>query len=207
MKRTIFALLVLTAAGCDRPAYDNGTPTVESPSRTTPPAGQPVPGPLGARRENQPVTPVQPTNPDELERTGPTDQDRVGRMDDEATGTLGRTARDRADMDRDEDTDDERAEADNTGINERDRDLDTLTPEDQSGTPADRNITQEIRKAVVASDGLSVNAKNVKIITVNGRVTLRGPVRTADEKAAIAAIAARFAQSENVDDQLEVAQR
>jgi osmotically-inducible protein OsmY len=51
---------------------------------------------------------------------------------------------------------------------------------------------------------MSVNAKNVKIITVDGRVTLRGPVKTAEEKRLIGEIADRIARSENVDNQLEV---
>jgi osmotically-inducible protein OsmY len=51
---------------------------------------------------------------------------------------------------------------------------------------------------------MSVNAQNVKIITVDGRVTLRGPVNTAEEKRLIGEIADRIAHSENVDNQLEV---
>ena len=51
---------------------------------------------------------------------------------------------------------------------------------------------------------MSVNARNVKIITIDGRVTLRGPVNTAEEKRRIAAIAVNIARPENVDDQLEV---
>ncbi len=98
-------------------------------------------------------------------------------------------------------------DADNAARNTRDRDGRTLTPADQGGNVSDVTLTQQIRKAVTDTEGLSVNARNVKIITVNGRVTLRGPVRNADEKAKIAAIAARFAQAGNVDDQLEVAAR
>jgi osmotically-inducible protein OsmY len=96
---------------------------------------------------------------------------------------------------------------DNTGRNVRDRNDATLTPGDQSESAADRSLTQEIRKAVVADDGLSTTAKNVKIITVDGRVTLRGPVNTAQEKAAIAAKAQRIAGATMVDDQLEVTGR
>ena len=51
---------------------------------------------------------------------------------------------------------------------------------------------------------MSVNARNLKIITVDGRVTLRGPVKTAEEKRLIGAIADRIARAENVDNQLEV---
>ena len=66
-------------------------------------------------------------------------------------------------------------------------------------------ITQEIRKAVVANDALSVNAHNVKIITSGGVVTLRGPVNSADEKAAIYAEAKRVAGVTRVDNLLEIA--
>ena len=65
---------------------------------------------------------------------------------------------------------------DNTGRNVRDRSGATLTPGDQSESEADRTLTQQIRRAVVADDSLSTNAHNIKIITINGVVTLRGPV-------------------------------
>ena len=99
---------------------------------------------------------------------------------------------------------DQRPDADDTERNERDRKDTTLTPMDQGGSEGDRTITQEIRRAVVAQDGLSTNAKNVKIITVDGVVTLRGPVKTADEKATIATLAGRTAGVKRVDNQLEV---
>jgi hyperosmotically inducible protein len=93
---------------------------------------------------------------------------------------------------------------DNTGKNVRDRDDKTLTPLDQSESEADRTLTQRIRQAVVDDDSLSTNAKNVKIITVNGRVTLRGPVTSKQEKAAIATKAQQLAGADKVDDQLEI---
>src|ERR1700738_3854393 len=65
---------------------------------------------------------------------------------------------------------------DNTGNNVRDRNSMTVTPLDQSESESDRKITQKIRQAIVADDSLSTNAKNIKIITVKGIVTLRGPV-------------------------------
>ncbi len=98
-----------------------------------------------------------------------------------------------------------RADADNTKKNERDRDGDTVTPEDQAENDADRSITQRIRQAVVDKDGLSVNAKNVKIMTANGVVTLRGPVQSAGEKSSIASIAQATAGVSRVDNQLEIA--
>jgi sporulation protein YlmC with PRC-barrel domain len=96
------------------------------------------------------------------------------------------------------------AGADNTARNVRDRDNRTLTPFDQGTSVADRETTAQIRKGVVAATGLSVNAQNVKIITNNGRVVLRGPVNSAEEKRRIGEIAAQIAKSENVDNQLEV---
>jgi hyperosmotically inducible periplasmic protein len=97
--------------------------------------------------------------------------------------------------------------ADNTGKNARDRQNSTMTPGDQSNAKADMAITQAIRKAVVADKGLSTNAHNVKIITKNGVVTLRGPVKTAEEKNTIAAKAEGAPGVKSVDNQLEIASR
>ena len=95
-------------------------------------------------------------------------------------------------------------DADNTGRNARDADGNTLTPLDQGESEADRTITQHIRKAVVDHDQLSTNAKNVKIITQNGVVTLRGPVKSQEEKAAIASVAQKTGGVKRVDNQLEL---
>ena len=99
----------------------------------------------------------------------------------------------------------ENAAADNTDKNERDRSGSALTPGDQGSSEADRTITQQIRQGVVKDDALSVTAKNVKIITVEGVVTLRGPVKTAEEKSAISNIAQAASGVKKVDNQLEVA--
>ena len=93
---------------------------------------------------------------------------------------------------------------DNTSRNVRDRDDRTLTPLDQGNSQADMDTTAQIRKEIIASKNMSVNAQNVKIITNNGHVTLRGPVNTAAEKRLIGEIANRVAHSKNVDNQLEV---
>lgn len=93
--------------------------------------------------------------------------------------------------------------ADNTGKNERDKSGETLTPIDQSNDPADIKITAEARKLVVADDSLSAQAKNVKIITVSGVVTLRGPVETEKEKSAIAKYA-KQAGAKSVTNQIEI---
>jgi sporulation protein YlmC with PRC-barrel domain len=100
---------------------------------------------------------------------------------------------------------DANAEPDNTARNVRDRDSSTMTPPDQGNSQADIDTTAQIRKEIIAADGMSMDAKNVKIITMNGHVTLRGPVNSADEKRQIGDIANRIAQSSNVDNQLEVA--
>jgi hyperosmotically inducible protein len=96
-------------------------------------------------------------------------------------------------------------EPDNTGRNVRDRGGETKTPGDQSESEADRTITQHIRQALTADDSLSSNAKNVKIITNDGTVTLRGPVKSEKEKSDIEAKAKQVAGVKQVDNQLEVA--
>ncbi len=96
-------------------------------------------------------------------------------------------------------------EPDNTGRNVRDRDGATKTAGDQSENEADRTITQNVRKAINEDDSLSTNGKNVKIITVDGEVTLRGPVKSEKEKTNIASKAKQIAGVKNVDNQLEIA--
>ena len=71
---------------------------------------------------------------------------------------------------------------DNTARNVRDRDNRTQTPFDQGNNQADINTTSKIRKEILAGKNMSVDARNVKIITNQGKVTLRGPVNTAEEK-------------------------
>lgn len=96
------------------------------------------------------------------------------------------------------------AEPDNTAVNERDRDASTKTPIDQNENQRDINITAEIRKAVVAHADMSINGRNVKIITADGKVTLRGPVNSDAEKKVIDDIAKNVAGKENVTNQIEV---
>jgi len=75
--------------------------------------------------------------------------------------------------------------ADNTGVNKRDRNSATLTPMDQGSSASDRAITQQIRKDLMNDKSLSFTAKNVKVITIDGKVTLRGTVKTEAERTAI----------------------
>lgn len=95
-------------------------------------------------------------------------------------------------------------DADDTGVNVRDRGTGTVTPEDQGGKAGDREITAAVRRAIVKDDALSLNAHNVKIITRNGTVTLRGPVDNAGERTTIGQLAEKTAGVKRVDNQLEI---
>jgi hyperosmotically inducible protein len=92
----------------------------------------------------------------------------------------------------------------NSAVNVRDRTPDAMTADQQSNTKSDMTTTREIRKAVVKDHSLSILAHNVKIVSVNGKVTLRGPVNTEKEKVAIASKARAIAGRGNVDNQIEV---
>ncbi len=90
---------------------------------------------------------------------------------------------------------------DNTKKN---KDQSEPTADQQKMNPADRAISQKIRKAIHEDSSLSTYAHNVKVITQNGKVTLRGPVPTEAEKSSIQAKAAAVAGEENVSNQLEI---
>lgn len=94
--------------------------------------------------------------------------------------------------------------ADNSGRNERDRNDATKTAGDQAENEADRTISQNIRQAISADGSISTNGKNAKIITVDGTVTLRGPVKSEKEKTNIGAKAQQIAGVKSVDNQLEI---
>jgi osmotically-inducible protein OsmY len=94
--------------------------------------------------------------------------------------------------------------ADDSGKNSRDPSAAAVTPGDQAHAKTDLSITQSIRQAVVADTALSPNAHNVKIVTSDGVVTLRGPVANAAEKVAVGATAQRVAGVSRVDNQLEL---
>ena len=100
--------------------------------------------------------------------------------------------------------DNEKAKPDNTATNERDRSGETKTSGDQSNSSADLKITQAIRRTLMKDRELSMTAKNIKVITANGQVTLRGPVKTAQEKAKIDQLARSAAGGAKIDDQLDV---
>ena len=109
----------------------------------------------------------------------------------------------KATLSKDSSTKTESIDRANTGVNARDRGTQAKTPFDQGENKADIKTTADIRKRVVA-EKMSSDAHNVKIITQEGKVTLRGPVNSDDEKKTIDKIAADVAGADKVDSQLEV---
>ena len=96
---------------------------------------------------------------------------------------------------------------DNTKVNKADRQPGAVTADQQKMNTSDRDLTKKIRQAIVADKSLSTYAHNVKIISQNGTVTLKGPVRSDAEKATIQAKAAEIAGSaDKVDNQISVKQ-
>jgi osmotically-inducible protein OsmY len=93
--------------------------------------------------------------------------------------------------------------ADSSGTNERDR-RSTATPLDQGSSASETSITASIRRGIMADQNLSFDDKNVKVITVGSKVTLRGPVKSDQARVAIANIARRTSGVMEVDNQLEV---
>jgi len=93
---------------------------------------------------------------------------------------------------------------DNTRINQRDRNPNEPTADQQKNNPSDRDITQQVRQAIIKDKSLSSYAHNVKVITQNGQVTLKGPVRSDEEKRAIEAKATEIVGDGKVTSELEV---
>lgn len=93
---------------------------------------------------------------------------------------------------------------DNTKNNQGDANKGDTTADQQKMNAADRNITKEIRSSIM-KESLSTYAHNIKIITQDGKVTLKGPVRSEEERASIESKAVAIAGANNVTDQLDVA--
>jgi len=93
---------------------------------------------------------------------------------------------------------------DNTKMNKGDASSTAVTADKQKMNISDRDLTQKIRKSVMAEKSLSTYAHNVKIISQNGKVTLKGPVRSEEEKQTVASKAGEIAGAGNVDNQLSV---
>jgi osmotically-inducible protein OsmY len=94
--------------------------------------------------------------------------------------------------------------SDNTKINQRDRNPNEPTADQQKNDRSDRDITQQVRQAIIADKTFSTYAHNVKVITQNGQVTLKGPVRSDDEKRSVEAKAAAIAGDGKVSSELTV---
>jgi hyperosmotically inducible periplasmic protein len=93
---------------------------------------------------------------------------------------------------------------DNTKMNQADRSNDQPTADQQKNNPSDRQLTQHVRQAITGDKSLSTYAHNVKIISQNGVVTLKGPVRSDDEKRAIEAKADEVAGKDKVVNEMTV---
>jgi len=93
---------------------------------------------------------------------------------------------------------------DNTKVNERDREKGAVTADQAKNGASDREIMQKIRKAVMDEKTLSTYAHNVKIISQNGKVTLKGPVRSEEEKKTIEQKATDIAGAGNVTNEITI---
>lgn len=135
-------------------------------------------------------------------------QDETGRAVDSARQGLGRATD--GDSLRDAVTDSVQGssggnvEPDNTAINKRDRYEEEPTADDQGQSSTDIEMTRKIRQAIMDDDSLSTYAKNIKIITKDGMVTLKGPVRSLEERTSIEAKAAAIAGTGKITNQIEV---
>jgi hyperosmotically inducible periplasmic protein len=97
------------------------------------------------------------------------------------------------------------ATPDNTKVNQRDRNQSEPTADQQKENLNDRELAQQIRRALVKDKSLSSNAHNVKVIAQNGAVTLKGPVNSEQEKQAVEAKAAQIAGADKVNSEIQVA--
>ena len=93
---------------------------------------------------------------------------------------------------------------DNTGMNRAGRNSDQTTADQQQKDVSDRNLTEQIRRSIIADKSLSTDAHNVKVVTRGGQVTLKGPVRSENEKRAIEAKAAEVAGEDRVTSELTI---
>jgi len=104
-----------------------------------------------------------------------------------------------------QDSSQQQVPADNTKVNQRDRSQNEPTAEQQKENSNDRELTRQIRREIVKDKSLSTDAHNVKIITQNGSVTLKGPVKSDEEKQAIESKATQIAGPGKVNNELQVA--
>ena len=95
--------------------------------------------------------------------------------------------------------------ADNTKVNTRDRNKGEVTADQQKENAGDREITKKIRESLVSDKSLSSYAHNVKVVAQGGQVTLKGPVRTEDEKRNVEAKAVEVAGAGHVVNEISIA--
>ena len=95
--------------------------------------------------------------------------------------------------------------ADNTKVNTRDRAKGAVTADQQKENAGDRDIAQKIRQALIKDKSLSTYAHNVKVVAQDGQVTLKGPVRSEDEKRVVEAKAIEVAGADHVTNEISVA--
>ena len=183
---------LLAAVGCEPIADRSGTDTVGTPDTTVSPS-TPVPG----ASDSDAVTPGPAITPEYSTPDATNDAANPG-----SGAALDRNDADTSDSAAT--TDSDTTAPDNTAKNKRDADGDTKTPFDQGSSEKDTEITRQIRQEVLEINNASVNARNVKIVTEDGKVTLRGPVETEVERDAIESIAVKAAGEGNVVNEIEV---
>ncbi len=191
------ATLALACGGPDRPAQDpassgmatersmetegaKATTTLNQSSTTQTTSGTTIPSSPDASRPPEPVASSPPASP-----PAPAMPSSMPSMN-ESRGALNGSV-----------------SSANTRTNQRDR-HGALTPTDQGNSAAETKITALIRNGMMSSAALSFTAKNVKVVTVGSKVTLRGPVRSDQERTAIAELARSTAGVSEVDNQLEI---
>lgn len=94
--------------------------------------------------------------------------------------------------------------ADNSRVNQRDKSPETIKPTDQPNNKTDIKLAAAVRRSIVGDKSLSMMAHNVKLVAVGGVVTLRGPVKTAEEKTKVGAIVAQVAGVADVKNELDI---
>lgn len=94
--------------------------------------------------------------------------------------------------------------ADNSKVNQGDANKGALTADQQKMNKADQDITKKIRQSIMQDKALSTYAHNVKIISQNGDVTLKGPVRTGEEKSSIESKAAAVVGEAHVKSEIQI---
>ena len=94
--------------------------------------------------------------------------------------------------------------ADNTQMNNRDKGDPAQTPQTQSNAKADRELLASVRRTIVKDKSLSVTAHNIKILVEGGVVTLRGPVKSDEEKSKVESLAKSVAGVTSVDNKVDI---